>query len=599
MKKYDKKFTNWLRDKKYTFKLESWCKHCKNLKKKFTNSKNIPIHTKKTKHVPVPAIFKNNKHLPNESVEDLYNKYISTNGFGSRRGINTKPSGTRRPRNSKDYIPQPGKWGAFSSTAGNNRGGNAIPCTESSKWLFEDHSAPPFPIKNSFGQREGPIVYTSRDKYYNARGRNGFQNVARSIYDVDGGNVFTKSYSPYTGAPIGGILPRPYGNRDNASLKGYSNGSRMKTPRLSTRSRSKTTTQYGRRRLQRSRLLPKGQRREEFQDFGPFVNQAYDASSYGRRRGRRRSRLLPRGQRKEEFQDFGPFVNQAYDASSYGQRRRQRPLYEFRPHRLRNWKPSYNSYANEDLYLNEWNPYRVYKSPKGVEKARTYNSKTNEISKASHLNFQPWSPQGSSFGPLKYGPNRVAYEDPYLMYKNPGSNTLNYLTGKQYLPPCRDVYANKLKVSPNNNPTGFLSNKRVVPISGTRNSFGSGVNHNPWVAKGKQLQRPFTTQLISTNDSATSGYTRIGQPLELYAYQNTDYGSYKYPEFLGQRAWMGGYGRKQQKQRKQRTIQKKKAPKKTAARTRRKAGPGDTLVVKNGKIKIKGQSKSTKKRPKN
>ena len=344
---------------------------------------------------------------------------------------------------------------------------------------------------------------------------------------------------------------------------------------------------YGRQRRRRHK--------EEFQDFGPFVNQAYDAS-YGRQRRRRH---------KEEFQDFGPFVNQAYDAS-YGRQRRRRQ-YEFRPHRLRNWKPSYNSYANKDLYLNEWNPYRVYSSPDGIQKARTYNSKTNAISKASQLNFQ------SSFGPLKYGPNRVAYEDPYLMYKNPGSNTLNYLTGKQYLPPCRDTYANKLKVSENNNPTGFLSNKRVVPVSGTRNSFGS--THNPWVAKGEQLQRPFTTQLIGTNDSATSGYTRIGQPLDLYAYQNTDYGSYKYPEFLGQRAWMGGYGRsmkpvkrKVMKQKpvkrkvmKQKPVKRKvvkRKPVKPKRRVSRKAGPGDTLVVINGKIKIKGKEKGVKTRRK-
>ena len=138
--------------------------------------------------------------------------------------------------------------------AGNNRGGNAIGCKESARWLFEDRSAPPFPIRTtsrsarsaSFGLRsqrrrtrgtsQGDIVNTSRDSYYNARGRNGFQNVPRSIYDFDGGNVFTKSYSPYTGARISGILPRPYGNRDNASLKGYSNGRRLRTPRLANSS---------------------------------------------------------------------------------------------------------------------------------------------------------------------------------------------------------------------------------------------------------------------------------------------------------------------------------------------------------------------------
>ncbi len=582
MKKYDKKFTSWLRDKNYTFKLEDWCKHCKNLKKKFTNSKNIPLHTKRTrKNLPIPAIFKNNKHLPNMYIEDLYEKYKAKPSATKRkssfgRGINTKPSGTRRPKGDMDYIPQPGTWGAFSSTAGNNRGGNAIGCKESARWLFEDRSAPPFPIRTpplrgarsaSFGR--GDIVDTSRDSYYNTRGRNGFQNVPRSIYDFDGGNVFTKSYSPYTGARISGILPRPYGNRDNASLKGYSNGRRMKTPRLSS--------SFGR--------------------YGPFVNQAY--AGYGSR---------------ENFEDFGPFVNQAYN-SSYGQRN---PLYEFRPHHLRNWKPSYNSYANKDLYVNKWNPYQTYPSAKDVKKARTYRSKSKAISRASHLNFQS---SGSSFGPLHSGPNRVAYEDPYLMYKNPGANTLNYLTGKQYLPPCRVSPNKQLKVRKNNNPTGFLSNKNVVPVSGTRppllrpggarSRFGASAPHNPWVAKGKQMQRPYNTQFVSGGDeTASSGYTRIGQPLELYAYQNTDYGSYKYPEFLGQRAWMGGYGHRsaagsQSKKKsktktkiKQRTKTKTKTKTvktKSVKRTRRKAGPGDTLVVKNGKIKIKGNKKKSSK----
>ena len=401
------------------------------------------------------------------------------------RGINTKPSGTRRPKGDMDYIPQPGTWGAFSSTAGNNRGGNAIGCKESARWLFEDRSAPPFPIRAAaFGRRrrpsQGDVVNTSRGSYYNARGRNGFQNVPRSIYDFDGGNVFTKSYSPYTGARISGILPRPYGNRDNASLKGYSNGRRMKTPRLSS--------SFGR--------------------YGPFVNQAYEP--YG-------APSAPR----ENFEDFGPFVNQAYN-SSYGQ---GNPRYEFRPHHLRNWKPSYNSYANKDLYVNKWNPYQTYPSVKDVKKARTYRSKSKAISRASHLNFQS---SGSSFGPLHSGPNRVAYEDPYLMYKNPGANTLNYLTGKQYLPPCRVSPNKQLKVRKNNNPTGFLSNKNVVPVSGTRppllrSRFGASAPHNPWVAKGKQLQRPYNTQFVSGGDeTASSGYTRIGQPLELYAYQNTE-----------------------------------------------------------------------------
>ena len=329
--------------------------------------------------------------------------------------------------------------------------------------------------------------------------------------------------------------------------------------------------------------------------MGPFVNQAYEPY-------------------RENFEDFGPFVNQAYN-SSYGQRRCQRPLYEFRPHHLRNWKPSYNSYANKDLYVNKWNPYQTYPTAKDVKKARTYRSKSKAISRASHLNFQS---SGSSFGPLHSGPNRVAYEDPYLMYKNPGANTLNYLTGKQYLPPCRVSPNKQLKVRKNNNPTGFLSNKSVVPVSGTRppllrpsgarsrSRFGASAPHNPWVAKGKQMQRPYNTQFVSGGDeTASSGYTRIGQPLELYAYQNTDYGSYKYPEFLGQRAWMGGYGQSKKKSRtKQKTKKSKQrtktaktkpvkrrvaSPPRSAQRTRRKAGPGDTLVVKNGKIKNKGK----------
>ena len=75
-------------------------------------------------------------------------------------------------------------------------------------------------------------------------------------------------------------------------------------------------------------------------------------------------------------------------------------------------------------------------------------------------------------------------------------------------------------------------------------SFGSwAYPQNPWTSKGEQLGRPFTTQLHGTNDSSTSGFVRVGQPMDLYTYQNTPYGGDRYPEFLGPRAWMGGFGR--------------------------------------------------------
>jgi hypothetical protein len=435
----------------------------------------------------VPATFHNDKYKPRTNIHMIYQKFMkATNKFGS---------------GAKDYIPQRG-WGGFSKSPGLNRAGNAIPCRESADWLYTNRSSPRFPLqrpqKNKFGkQYKESIVPNSTRSFYNPQ-----RKRPNTIYGPP-----TKSYSPYTGSRTGGILPRPYGPIDNASIKGYPNG------RLNFGS-----TEFG---------------------AGPFVNQAYNG--FG----------------------AGPFVNQAYNG--FGN--------EFKPHSRRTWKPQKTSWANQNLYEPGWNPFELYpRTPTQQNIARNAKRVNQRFASPNNFGLLPWqknlkreSRQRQRFGDLNYGPNRVAYEQPFHMYPwGVGANTTNFITNKQYLPPCkqqRDI----LKVQPNNNPNGYLSGYHTLPVSGTK--FGKQTNF-----------KHFTTELVGTNEGASAGFTRIAQPAELYTYQNKNYGSYNYPEFLGPRAWMGGFGASKTK--------KKKKKKSTT-----KPKPGDTLYVKNGKIKVKRKKK--------
>ena len=556
MKKFQKSFSTWLRKHKYTFLMTNSCIHCKNLKKKFQTVASIPKYKGRKRSVPVPAVFKNNVYKKNLDAEDLYEMYLedkkktTKKPRGRRRSSfgnynkTTKPSGTFRNPGEYDYIPQP-NWGGFSSTMGYNRAGNAIPCRESADWLYTNRSAPSFPIRrrrtSKFGKQfPEKILPTSTLKFYERPG-----GRPSSIYDYQ--QVPTKSFSPYTGSKTKGVLPRPYGPIDNASLKGYPNG-----------------------------LYPNSFGRSG--EYGPFVNQSY-RSNFGMR-----------------SYGYGPFVNQPYRMSAYGSSYGP----QFKPHSKRSWKPNRNSYQSNNLYVPSWNPYTIANP---ILKRRQKQIK-RASKKINQRYANPWG-RRNSYGQKKYqispgaqenqgtiyGPNRVAYEKSFLTYPGVGSNTINYLTGKNYLPSCRPPRNPRLKVLPNNNPNGYLSGPNVLPVSGLK--YGNSKKKPRGV-----LFPQATTQLVGSGSSgsATSGYTRIAQPLELYTYQNTNYGSYNYPEFSGPRQWMGGFGDK----RKNRKASKKKTTKKKKTKRKVKPKAGDTILVQRGKIKVcpKKRKKTYKKKKK-
>jgi hypothetical protein len=164
-----------------------------------------------------------------------------------------------------------------------------------------------------------------------------------------------------------------------------------------------------------------------------------------------------------------------------------------------------------------------------------------------HRNYEPVYQDASSpllknrFGPND-GPNDVAYRQPFNMYEyGAGSNTIDFLKDEYYLPQGKPI----TQVQKNYNPTGYLSNLDN--------------NYTP-----KHMYHD--TGIESLGSGFGSGYIRLAQPMDLYGYQNGDYGSYNYPEFLGPRAWYGGFGKR-----------------------KRKAKPreGDELYLTNGKIKIR------------
>jgi hypothetical protein len=454
-----------------------------------------------------------------------------------------------------EYAPMPG-WGKFSASPGNDRAGNAISCKESGKNMCSTDTSESFPKKklSLFGKKK-KVITTNKskfgkqllesvsEKYYTKRGNTGFDNLPNSLYSNDGNQAFSKNFSPYGGHVMSGILPRPYGPRDNAFLRNLA---------------------FGR-----------------AGDFGPFINQAYNRSNTN----------APLAAAFGRAGDFGPFINQAYNrsntnaplAAAYGQKKRKSkfgvPLSlenqigyvhakpQFRPHSKRNDAAVYQSIGNGDLYLPGYNPFQM----NAFGNASLYNS---------------------------MGPN--IQEMPMLVYPvGLGGNTVNYFTNKDYY-----KEGNKsLKVNRNNNPTGFLSSVKVKPVSGltlkTQNNlmragFGEDKKKD-WVMDKKQLSRPITTNLFQ-NEGA--GFQRIAQPLELYSYQNTDAAGFNYPAFLGPRMWEGGYGSNKKKsaspvKRVKYTSDKqpnvKKVKVKTVVKTKnttKKVKPGDTLQIKNGKVKV-------------
>lgn len=692
-KKFGKDFINWLKKNKYSFGLSNHCPHCKTFKRKFTNPRSIPKYKGKTRIDYVPATLKGNR-IVERDIDSLYRTFTKQkkrkrSAFG---GINRKdPRITPWPSGSgalsrHDLTPLPG-WGKFSMSPGGNRGGNAINCRQSGRWLSQNRSAPDFPLRRQrmrnqrFGNRNlvRGMPQSSTNKWYSKRGVGGFNARSKSIYAPDG-NVFTRSYSPYTGARVGGRLPSPYGPIDTAALKGYPNGYSTPGGRLTTRK-------------------PRGGNNFGWNPFGKeFVCDVNVDDEYNQERNRELYAKLKNSKdinkricmlkiidnsikyhdsagnttkRDNLISDFKilnerlqayiykknsykilkkvntndikyllsiidripevdcPWSNKAkcnYSAefraqdlekswnnilnergeSSFGNTvfGTEMDRAQFRPHAIRGWGSNYNSWDNQGLYLKGWNPWQ--QNTQRSASQRQFAKAAREVNRKWSNNVSFGSPTLSQMS----GPNNVAYRKPFQMYNGGsmlGGNTINWTTRRNYLPPCKGPRIPRLKVQPNNNPTGYLANKNVTPISyarprnpeilrygrrkqrkkqrAKRSAFGmkpwterSG-GTKPWVAKGIAAERPYTTQMFSTNDSASSGFIRVGQPLELYSYQNNpNVGSYKYPEFSGPRNFYGGFGQRKRTQRKRKRAQKKKVK------------AGDTLVVKNGKVKVKTKS---------
>lgn len=471
---------------------------------------------------------------------DLKSAYGTYKGGGKT----TWPSGISYQEN-PGIQPLPG-YAEYAKTAGSNRAGNAIPCQESSSWLFDRRMSPNFPLKrarNRFG-KEGrdniQLLNGISQAYYDHRGANGFQNLPKSIYKPDGGNVYFYNYNPYVAkslgpdkyryneSTLGSALPRPYGPRDNATMKGF--------PALPPA----PTSQFG--------------SDSDHSEYGPFVMQPYN--KFGKGPG-----ILPCIEGFGDSLPYGPFVLQGWATQTPS------PMGSgfggadslFRPSPGINFGQVPQENPIHGLYLKGESPFDK-SSAKQNQKIRAISNSyfTNMIGKYRRRKVRKNRKNafGQMTGPSGAGPNRVGYENPMLMYPGAGANTMNYLTEMNYFPPCSNPgIRSSLKVQANNNPTGFLSANDVVPVSGL--GFGKpkrppalakpvpgspgASNPGPWVAQGTELGRPFTTQLMGTgNDGA--GFVRVGQPLELYTYQNNNKIGYNYPQFLGPRAWYGGYG---------------------------------------------------------
>jgi hypothetical protein len=431
---YDQQFGKWLKTNKYIIVVREKEKRSKNFLSKFGDNGSLislPIMSySKLKFKPklsTPNVFKlsdNRYNLVHPKLKTcggrlnrVYREYTTLKTmFGNPSRVSSNPQQN---------------WGKFSESAGNNRAGNAIPCKESAEWINK------IPANSKFG-----FISTNMETY-NKRGKTGFDKVPKGIYTYQGGPVFDHSQSPYTGAKVGGILPRPYGPRDQAALKGFPNAK-----------------------------------------FG-------------------NSNLVK--------------------AMGYVD---QNPL--FRPHRTRNWNPGYTSYANKSLYLNGQTPYQ--------------NQKNTRTSK------------GSKFGASLYnsmGPNNLGSRNPMLMYPGAGSNTINWESKKNYLPPYKpDKF---YKVQKNNNPTGYLASN-VTPIKGLK--YGS-----------KKKNKHGTVPLYHMGG--------VGRPLKLHTSQQQVGEGVEYPEYSDIRNFYGGFG-------------KKKTKRKTSI------SEGDTLVISKKGIKI--SKAKTKKR---
>ena len=463
------------------------------------------------------SVVANGTHEIEALVSKIRPRNRDRSGFG-----NVLNSGTYRAPGQSDFLPQP-NWGGFSYSPGGNRAGNEQKCDGYNTRI---NTSTRFPKQNkalSHEQKKNIIALTSfglprtmRRSYLDQRGKDGFDKVPESIYSNNGDQVFTRDYSPYGGARKAGIIPRPFGQRDTAMMKGYPVPKHLSVDNNSQFGSNGSNGSAG---------------------YGPFINQSYFGSS---------------GSSGSNDDGYGPFINQSYfGLAPYP----DDPESGFRP------------------------------SPGGP----TYKEITQKIPNLVNPHIE--TDFGSEFGSHP-GPNTVGYRDQFLQYPGSGGNSLNYLTGKNYYAPCdRPINApeRNMGVRRLNNPTGYLgSAKRMNRTSSV--AFGSKPDPDP-----KAL---YTTGLFNEGGGG-SGYEKIGQPMDLYTYQNTDYGSYTYPKFSGPRMWMGGYGNTTKKTTvkrksavkkkpvKRKTTVKKKKPVDAAKKRRKKrAVPGDTLSIKNGRVKV-------------
>jgi hypothetical protein len=199
-------FGQWLKKNKYIILVDETNKDSKKMMDMFSDDTllSLPIVSKKKlkniRNLKAPNIFKLtnkryeivNSHLstPNRRLNKLYKEYIKMASFFGN-------------------IKMPLKnWNVFTKTLGNNRAGNAVPCKDNN-WMM-----------NTYGSA------TDAD-FYNKRGKDGFDQLPKSIKTNKGPN-------PYSGKKSSWRPPRPNGPRDQALMKGLNFGMYINQPPLFT-----------------------------------------------------------------------------------------------------------------------------------------------------------------------------------------------------------------------------------------------------------------------------------------------------------------------------------------------------------------------------
>jgi len=509
----DTSFAKWLTRNGYEFILLEGCPYCNQLLNSFSHDAIEHLPTRRIKRLqdrpkqfedyslPIilqyqnPLIFENSKH----ELRKIFEKYKKEKGnsFGNK----SLPASQKLSPNPK-RAPIKG-WGSFSYDPR---------CSYPQSEYYARQGRPKdgkpsqsFGRKRrvSFGQglfaKQATLPKELTNEWYDKRGNNGFQDRPKTIYKKDGGSV--PRGDPYKEVHTG-ILPRPYGPRDNAAIK------------------------YAGQKFGQAPL-------DEPDQWFPHPIRSWKSGP------------------KTTFANRGLYLAEGPKVNSFGQGREG----------YMDKKRSAVIYLRNCGLIND--EIKRFKLDTWIDQEPTSKRVIEKIKGMMKKN---------SFGNFPdYQVNR-SFQPPMVMYGDPGANTYDRLAEKRYLPPyapdqppVQRGYSTpdkKLKVRPNNNPTGWLSNSSVVPVSGTK--FGN-------------IELPYHVQPMVVANQEAAGQVGAAQPLDLYKYQNTDYGSYNYPEFLAPRYWNGGFGRK-----------KKKKGNSAKGRQRSSSiGPGDIIEVSRGKINIK------------